>query len=470
MQLHRAILPLTALAILAACSDDSTSPDQTPASISLTLDTLDFGDTTALDFIVTNENGDRMTNFPVQDLVLTSSDSSIARIDQQSMTVTGVGLGDATITARYGSLEASDTLPVRLGYAPPQRITAGRDHTCILDGDGAAWCWGGGTYGRLGNGEEKDSPVPVAVAGGHSFETIVAGYYHTCAVDDGRSTWCWGDGSTGELGSDTTRSAVPIEISGMVKDFVQLAAGDGFTCGLVYGGIVFCWGYSQDGELGRGDRDYYTSVPDLVKMTARFVRIAASGLHSCGLTRLGKAYCWGEGYYGALGTGDQQDQLVPTAVADTLTFVNITGGYWHTCGVDRTGQTFCWGYDEHGEMGIGTVSTVEMSPVRVHTSESFSFVSQGRAGHLCGIGAVDSIVYCWGYNSNGQAGDGSTTDVLTPRPVGSLAARAVATGFSHTCALSPQNRVFCWGMNLYGQAGNGTSGGDVLAPVEVVGR
>lgn len=430
------------------------------------LDTLDYGDTAAVKIIVKDQSGAQMTGFPIQNFVLASSDPRIAEVDQGAMTVVGVGLGDATITARYGDLEASGVLPVRLGYAPAQKLTAGSDHTCILDDHGAAWCWGGGSYGRLGDGNEKDAAHPVAVAGGHSFSSIVAGYFHTCAIEN-RSTWCWGYGLFGALGSDTTQAAVPVKVSG-VPDFVQLAAGESYTCGLVYGGLVFCWGFGESGQLGRGEIGYSaTSAPGMATVTAKFARISASGAHTCALTRLGKAYCWGEGWMGGLGTGDNEDKTVPTAVVDTLTFVDIVGGYGHTCGVDRDGRTFCWGYNEHGEIGRGTASAAEMSPVRVQSSESFSVVSQGRAGHLCGIGASDERVYCWGYNANGQVGDGSMSDALAPRQIGTLVAKAVAAGFSHTCAVDTQNRVFCWGMNVSGQVGNGTFGADVLTPSQM---
>lgn len=468
MQLDRTLL-LVALAILAACSGEPTGSGVVASDITMELDTLDYGDAVRANIVVSDQSGAPITGSLSGPLTLQSSDTSIAKVGQDGLSLIGSGIGDATITARYGNVETSGVLPVRLGYAPAQKLTAGMDHNCILDRDGAAWCWGAGGYGALGQGEEKSSSLPVAVAGGHTFKTIVAGYGQTCAVDDHRRTWCWGDGITGGLGIDTTRSTVPREISGGIGDFIQLAAGDGHTCGLLYGGIVFCWGNNEDGELGRGDRDYFTSVPDLVKPTAMFARISASGRHSCGLTRLGKAYCWGDGVGGALGTGDDQDAMVPTAVLDSLTFVAITDGYYHTCAVDRTGQTFCWGYNEHGELGMGTASLTETSPVRVRSSVGFSFVSQGRAGSLCGIGISDRKLYCWGYNSNGQIGDGSTNDALTPERIGTFDARAVASGFSHTCAVDTQNRVFCWGMNAYGEVGNGTVGANVLTPTQVQG-
>ncbi|EFN55363.1 hypothetical protein CHLNCDRAFT_134397 [Chlorella variabilis] len=79
------------------------------------------------------------------------------------------------------------------------------DYTCALTEEGAAYCWGTGEYGQLGdgrNGTGHASWEPVAVLGGHRFVALDAGSTHgvVCAVDDGGQVWCWGTGSTGELG------------------------------------------------------------------------------------------------------------------------------------------------------------------------------------------------------------------------------------------------------------------------------
>jgi alpha-tubulin suppressor-like RCC1 family protein len=459
MPIHRALLPLVAAAVLSACSHDgtdATDSGEVARSITLRLDTLDYGATVPIDVVVKDQNGAPMTDELHGPISVESSNVDVARINFEVMSVTGTGIGEATITARYGGLETSVVLPVRLGFAPPTMLTAGAYHTCVVDTAGAAWCWGRGEYGVLGNGAEENSATPVPVAGGHSFTSITAGYYHTCGIaDDG--VWCWGYGGAGQLGSDTTLSSTPVKVQGGLE-FVRLAAGDGHTCGLQADGTAYCWGYGANGQLGRTTIAYYAPTPEKVAGDVKFAQISANALHTCALTRLGKAYCWGEGRWGALGTGDEGDRTAPVAVLDTLSFVQIGGGSGHTCGLVPARGTFCWGYNAHGELGAGTAGDQQLSPVRVNTTERFSALSQGRASHLCGIDAGDAKVRCWGYNEFGQIGNSSTNDALTPSITGTLTARAVVAGYNHSCAVDTSNRIFCWGYNYEGQVGTGTVG------------
>ncbi len=75
-------------------------------------------------------------------------------------------------------------------------LSPGDYHTCAV-ADGAAYCWGNGTQGQLGNGGMVDSNIPVAVSSsgvlaGKTVTAIAAGYNHTCAVASSR-IHCWGD-------------------------------------------------------------------------------------------------------------------------------------------------------------------------------------------------------------------------------------------------------------------------------------
>ena len=65
---------------------------------------------------------------------------------------------------------------------------------------------------------------------------------------------------------------------------------------------------------------------------------------------------------------------------------------------------------------------------------------------------------CWGDNTNGQLGDNSTMQRLTPVSVSGLASGvvAIAAGQSHTCAVTTRARVKCWGLNTNGQLGDNT--------------
>jgi len=99
-----------------------------------------------------------------------------------------------------------------IGLGPGvQQISAGVFHTCAIDAAGAAKCWGSGTEGRLGNGSTSDSSTPVQVSGLTSgVRSIAAGAVHTCAIDADGAAKCWGWGEFGQRGDGKTTPAVSL--------------------------------------------------------------------------------------------------------------------------------------------------------------------------------------------------------------------------------------------------------------------
>jgi alpha-tubulin suppressor-like RCC1 family protein len=220
--------------------------------------------------------------------------------------------------------QANRTLPV--GVAGGLRfvsLSAGDRHTCGITNGGAAYCWGLGHTGQLGAGEPPDrcgvgadvpcAVAPVPVAGGLSFSSLSAGYSHTCGLDADGSAWCWGYGAFGQLGSGASGAGAdawtPVAVAGGQR-YEQLAAGGGFTCGLDADGAASCWGYNDDGQLGAGDRQN-RPVPGPLTGGLAFVELRAGSWHACGLTAAGEAYCWGRNSRGQLGDGTTVSRSAP---------------------------------------------------------------------------------------------------------------------------------------------------------------
>jgi alpha-tubulin suppressor-like RCC1 family protein len=168
----------------------------------------------------------------------------------------------------------------------------------------------------------------------------------------------------------------------------------------------------------------------------------------------------------ALGCGeDDQSTTAPASrpalaatAATALAFYQVSAGWDRTCGVTTDNRAYCWGYNTQGELGDGT-TTQRLAPVAVAGGLRFRQVSAGFAA-TCGV-TTDYRAYCWGQNDLGELGDGTTTQRLTPVPVaGGHKFRQVETNFEHTCGVTyPDNRAYCWGRNADGQLGIGTNTG-----------
>ena len=155
----------------------------------------------------------------------------------------------------------------------------------------------------------------------------------------------------------------------------------------------------------------------------------------------------------------------------SATAVSITAGFYHTCAVLNTGAVNCWGSNSDGQLGNGT-TTSSLVPVAVSAFTGGATAVSITAGgyHTCALlntGAVN----CWGANGAGRLGNGTTTDSSAPVAVAaftdvSATAVSITAGSSHTCALLNTGAVNCWGRNFNGQLGNGTNT-DSSAPVAV---
>jgi alpha-tubulin suppressor-like RCC1 family protein len=246
---------------------------------------------------------------------------------------------------------------------------------------------------------------------------------------------------------------------------VELAAGVGFSCRLRTTSAK-CWGANAIGQIGDGTTNMRPLLTD-VSGGQEFEAITVGATHACALTREGQPRCWGENTHGEFGNGTTSNSSVPVPAAQGRVFVQITAGYYYTCGLTPTGDAYCWGNNGRGNIGDGT-STTRLIPTLVVGNLKFTTISAGGDNHTCALTATGAA-YCWGYNDDGELGDGTFTTRLTPTAVaGSLAFRAISAANFHTCALTTANEAYCWGDNNVRQLGDG-SASDQSSPRAVQG-
>jgi alpha-tubulin suppressor-like RCC1 family protein len=249
-----------------------------------------------------------------------------------------------------------------------------------------------------------------------------------------------------------------------------IAAGGEHTCVVIRTGIVRCWGGNRAGQLGDGTTNDRRRPVNVVRMGVAATVVAAGWRHTCALTTVGSVKCWGHNGFGQLGDGTSTGiRAAPVDVSGLGGgVIAVAAGGDHSCALTASGGVKCWGQNSYGELGDGT-TTDRSSPVDVIGLNSGVFAIAAGGGHSCAV-TTSGAVQCWGFNGLGQLGDGTTDDRRTPVQVSGLNGNMimVASLVGHSCALTRIRSIRCWGNNASGALGDGTTGSR-LTPVDVVG-
>ncbi len=271
---------------------------------------------------------------------------------------------------------------------------------------------------------------------------ISAGTGHVCALRDDGTAWCWGHGEFGGLGYGgwTKVQSTPIQVRAALgasethwDDWTQMSAGRNHTCGIREDNSAWCWGSNLYNELGFGGEPNDRSLPHQVVAAGEseggavwtdWTRVFAGGGVSCGIRSDKSLWCWGG--------GSAQDLSSPrqilaagetTGGAAWFDWTSVALGVSYICGLRENGTVWCWGTNSVGQLGNGSTDN-SSTPSQVLANgelpggvawNDWTAIAGGRY-HACGLRS-NGTAWCWGTGFSGL-GDG-TTGVLatTPRQV-----------------------------------------------------
>lgn len=484
---------LLLLAVLACGGDENTEPTAPVATVTVSPATATIAPGAVLQLQATTQDAGGAT-LTGRQIDWTTSDAAVATVSPIG-TVTGIADGNVTVTATSEGKNGSAAVTVRAPVAsvsvePDATVIAGETVQLIavtrdapgnvLTGRTVTWASSEASVATISTdglvrGVSPGSAQITATSEGATgaatitvaldFAEISAGNVRTCGITSFGAGFCWGLNNAGQLGDGTAAtSTAPEAVLGGLTFQTVVAGGEGtHTCGITKGGPAYCWGNNNVGQLGDGTTTS-KSVPATVAGGLTFVSLAVHATHTCGITDGGLAYCWGFNDDGELGTGNTSSSNVPVAVASEETFTAIAVGYHHTCALAVGGAAYCWGANFNGLLGDGT-SNPSTTPVAVAGEHSFTRLTTGSF-HTCAL-TLEGAAYCWGFNA---LGDGTENPSSIPVAVaGGHVFATLSAGFANTCGVTVAGEGYCWGDNGSGQVGTGVSGNAVLVPAAVVG-
>jgi alpha-tubulin suppressor-like RCC1 family protein len=346
-----------------------------------------------------------------------------------------------------------------------------------------AAAWGYNGSGQLGNGTTTLSRAPVAVSGLNNVVAVAGGSEHSLALLDNATMMGWGANREGQLGTGTTASSrVPVAITNFATlgGVTAIAAGGEFSLALLTNGTVLAWGTNEEGELGNGKTTRVTS-PAAVKGLSNVTAIAAGGEFALARLSNGTVMSWGAGTEGQLGSGKFSKSLTPIAVKGLSGVTAIAAGGEFALVRLSNGTVMSWGSNQAAQLGVpaevknigeGETEEVEIVhsdvPLPVQQLSGVTAIAAGGEHALALLG--DGEVSAWGGNGAGQLGNGAKGGMSNvPTPIANLSGvTAIAAGAHHSLALLSGGSVLAWGYNPDGQLGNG-SNLDSAVPVAVMG-
>jgi alpha-tubulin suppressor-like RCC1 family protein len=435
----------------------------------------------------------------------------------------------------------SSKLPIPLTHAVPAvDMAVGKEHACAVVTGGDLYCWGRNLWGELGNASFSQSNTPVRVLAGQAaagdmdgtstylanIAQVEGGSRYTCALSSNGNVYCWGLNSFGDIGNNQAGNtawptpqrvlkggAQPADVDGTntyLANITSITIGDRHTCAVSSAGNAYCWGLNSSGQIGDNTISFDNSVPVQVHgvgdvgFLSGISLISAGVSHTCATTG-SDVYCWGGNFSGQLGDGTTTDSLTPVQVlqgeASSVAGDNdgtylqsgaVEAGSSHTCVSTSNLNSYCWGLNSSGQLGNGT-TTDSSTPVRVlkgaaqpadndgtYLTNAYKIIAS--ASFSCENTQANNL-YCWGDNTDGQLGDGTTSastspiqvvkgeatsDITDPTYLTDVLWPAKNNFSTQMCAItSTVTHYYCWGDNTYGQLGDSTTT-DSLSPFLVV--
>lgn len=350
-------------------------------------------------------------------------------------------------------------------------VWSGIAHTLALLTDGTVMAWGGNGLGQLGNGTTTNVLAPVAISSlAMPVASLAAGGTHSVALYANGTLAAWGDNSNGQLGDGTVVSRMlPVQVLNLEGPVISVAAGAAHTLALLADGTVMAWGGNGSGQLGDGTTSNRMLPVRVSGLNGPAIAIAAGSSHSLALMADGSVMAWGYNSFGQLGDGTTATRVLPVQVIDLggLALAIAAGGS-HSLALLADGTVRAWGYNGQGQLGNGTIISASRPVSPTQLGNGVVAIAAGNHHSLALM--FDGTIRTWGDNLRGQLGNGTNFNNVIPGEVagGLGGVSVIAAGSASSFAITNSGGLYGWGWNASGQVGNNATV-DVKTPLAVYG-
>ena len=432
-----------------------------------------------------------------QDIIYSSSDTSVLMVDKSSGRIITKKVGTAIITATSIESGIKDTIMVSVEENNIKKnfLSCKRTSSAVIKEDGSLWTWGLNNYGQLGDGTTEDRLTPVKIMDDVISISIIEN--RSAAIKKDGSLWTWGQNDCGQLGDGTTEDRLtPVKI---MDDVVSLSLTEANGAAIKKDGSLWTWGYNFVGGVGDGTREdrltpvkimddvksvslvdasgavikkdgslwtwgiYSNKIETPVKIMDDVISISLhdelSHTTVAIIRKDGSLWTWGNNVYGQLGDGTTEVRTTPVKIMNDVASVAIVKG--NGAAIKSDGSLWIWGDNFWGQIGDGTTE-VRLTPVKIMDNVKNIYLTNNNIATI----KEDRSLWVWGCNVEGQVGDGTTTNRLIPVKIMDDVI-SVYLMYANGVAIKKDGSLWTWGDNYYGQLGDGTRE-DKLTPVKIM--
>jgi alpha-tubulin suppressor-like RCC1 family protein len=358
-----------------------------------------------------------------------------------------------TASGELGLGTSTQATPARVGTATWTAIGVGYNNACGIQSSGAMFCWGNAAAGRT----LQYGTTPMQIGTATDWASVAVSSATVAALRSSGAVYLWGDNGVGQAGmAQLGDVAQPAPIGGDVAAWSSVVPGTSHSCG-ISGGKAYCWGLAGDGALGEGTiGNAYAAIRIGLD---HWLSVTTGDGGACGLRSDSALLCWGYNFAAGVGLGGTDPVTPPTRIgASTWSALGAAAIDNHAgsfCAV-RDGALSCWGDNTSGQLGIGSISAPELAPAIVTAPPSTAWIEVSTGAHSCAIRG-DQALFCWGENTGGQLGNGTSGAPVTSPPATAVSGswlHVVTTQFAgntghtgQTCGIRTDHTLWCWGFD-----------------------
>ena len=258
-------------------------------------------------------------------------------------------------------------------------------------------------------------PIKFFEENNEKIKEIAIAEFHSLALNEKGEIYGWGGNLFNKLGHTNGLCGLPAKIF-IKRKIVAIACGDYHSCALSENGVLYTWGGGGEsynkGQCGQGskkDVENPKKVEFFTKKGLHIIKVACGGYHTIAMDENNELYGFGKGIFGQCGYGQPEDTVYPQKIIfndkNLNKIIDIKCGGEHSLFLSDTGRVYACGHGYFGQLGLGNNKNYK-TPILVLSLSNKNIIEIATGwSHSLAL-TDDGFVYATGCGKFGELGLG----------------------------------------------------------------